>query len=643
MSSRFCFSVVLLAVAAGALAFRLPQLQQRPMHTDEAVHAEKFRLLLEEGNYQYDPIDYHGPTLNYFTLPVAWFSSAQILVQCNETTLRLVPVIFGVGVVLLFLGLKSALGFWGAIFAALLTAISPALVFYNRYYIQESLLVFFTFLTLVAGWQYVRTRKLYWILLAGAGVGLMHATKETCIIAYGSLFAALIVIAVWYKRTTKDSRTIRSFINQKHLAAAIGAALLVSVLFFTSFFQNSRGPLDSILTYGSYFNKAGAPGIHDHPWYYYLQMLTYIRYHDGPRWSEGLIVGLALFGMIQACRAKSTTGSLWFMRLVGFYTVAMVVVYSVIPYKTPWCMIGFLHGMILLAGWAAAQLIRSIPKIAGKITVCVLLAAGGIHLGWQGWRSGFKLYDDSLNPYVYAHTVSDIYKLVDRVKVLSASHPAGRQMPIEVICPGSDYWPLPWYFREFSQVAYQDQVKMNTYAAPVVIFSTAVEPAFRRKVKAPTDDTGNLEVYFPESRWLRPGVLLKLYLGDVLSVTDRVRRLSESYPKGLDMPIEVICPGGDFEPLPEYLRAFSHVIWREQVNMETPSAPVILISPELESDIITKIYRHTPLEQRQLYLDDFNPRVIYLHPGAPVKLLVANDLWTADAQRQQPSVEEVLQ
>jgi len=536
MSSRLWFSVVILAVAVGALAFRLPHLKQRPMHTDEAVHAEKFKQLLEEGKYEYDPIDYHGPTLNYFTLPIAHLSSAQTLVQTNETTLRLVPVIFGVGVVLLFLGLKSALGLWGALFASLLSAISPALVFYNRYYIQESLLVFFTFLTLVSGWQYVRTRKIYWALLAGVGVGLMHATKETCIIAYGSLFAALIVIAVWYKRTTQDARTIRSLINQKHLVAGLGAALLVSVLFFTSFFQNPRGPLDSILTYGSYFNKAGTPGIHDHPWYYYLQMLTYVRYHDGPRWSEGLIVGLALLGIVQACRAGSATGNLWFVRLIGVYTLLMVLVYSVIPYKTPWCMMGFLHGMILLAGWGTAQFIRSIPKITGKIILCVLLAAGGIHLGWQGWRASVKLYDDSLNPYVYAHTVSDIYKLVNRVKELSNTHEAGRDMPIEIICSGSDYWPLPWYFRGFPRLA---------------------------------------------------------------------------------------C--------------------REQVDPHSPLAPVIIISPDRQADLITKIFERTPIADRRLYVDDFYPKVILLRPSVPLKLFVTQDLWEVEARRQQPSVEELIQ
>ena len=37
----------------------------------------------------------------------------------------------------------------------------------------------------------------------------------------------------------------------------------------------------------------------------------------------------------------------------------MLVVYSAIPYKTPWCLLGFLHGMILLAGVGAVVLVRS--------------------------------------------------------------------------------------------------------------------------------------------------------------------------------------------------------------------------------------------------------------------------------------------
>ncbi|MDX9975728.1 MAG: hypothetical protein RBU21_22295, partial [FCB group bacterium] len=45
------FAVLLLGVALGALWFRLPQLDLRPMHGDEANQAVKTGLLLEEGKY----------------------------------------------------------------------------------------------------------------------------------------------------------------------------------------------------------------------------------------------------------------------------------------------------------------------------------------------------------------------------------------------------------------------------------------------------------------------------------------------------------------------------------------------------------------------------------------------------------------
>ncbi|MHC4329093.1 MAG: hypothetical protein ACYSWW_13350 [Planctomycetota bacterium] len=59
MTKKCC--VLILAATVVALALRLPRLRQRPMHGDEAVHADKFRLLLEEGLYTYDPNEYHGP------------------------------------------------------------------------------------------------------------------------------------------------------------------------------------------------------------------------------------------------------------------------------------------------------------------------------------------------------------------------------------------------------------------------------------------------------------------------------------------------------------------------------------------------------------------------------------------------------
>ena len=64
----------LLSALAVALALRLPRLDERPMHNDEAVNAIKFGQLWERGTYRYDPNEFHGPTLYYGTLPVVWLA-----------------------------------------------------------------------------------------------------------------------------------------------------------------------------------------------------------------------------------------------------------------------------------------------------------------------------------------------------------------------------------------------------------------------------------------------------------------------------------------------------------------------------------------------------------------------------------------
>ena len=65
-----------------ALALRLPGLAKRPMHGDEAVNAVKIGE--DEGKgYRYDPHEYHGPTLNYFSLIPAWLGG-RFIVELSE-------------------------------------------------------------------------------------------------------------------------------------------------------------------------------------------------------------------------------------------------------------------------------------------------------------------------------------------------------------------------------------------------------------------------------------------------------------------------------------------------------------------------------------------------------------------------------
>ena len=51
----------------------------------------------------------------------------------------------------------------------------------------------------------------------------------------------------------------------------------------------------------------------------------------------------------------------------------LTLAYSAISYKTPWCMLGFLHGMILLAGIGAVALIRMLAQRGLQVALGVLL------------------------------------------------------------------------------------------------------------------------------------------------------------------------------------------------------------------------------------------------------------------------------
>ena len=503
-------SVLILAVTIVAIVLRLPRLDRRPMHGDEAVHAVKFGSLLEKGHYRYNPDEYHGPTLNYFTLIPAWLSGTDKFKDLTEFTLRIVPVVFGVLLVLLLLLMVDGLGGPVASVAAVLTAISPALVFYSRYYIHEMLLVCFTFGIITCGYRYAQTKNIKWALLTGIFLGLCHATKETCIIAFASMLLAVLLTLMMHRRRDARSLNIKTIVKPAHAVAALVTAATVSALFYSSFLTNPAGILDSVRSYTAYFSRASQNNLHLHPWYYYLKMLVYSKYADGPVWSEAVIVLLAVVGFIVAMKRKTISAvNSHLLTFIAFYTLIMTVLYSVIPYKTPWCLLGLLHGMILLAAVGVVALVKLVPNVLPRLIVILLLLGGGCHLAWQAYLAGYKFYADTRSPYVYAHPVADVVTIAQRVEEMAHVHPSGLNMHIQVICPEDDYWPLPWYLRSFPNVGWWNKVDENTPAAPLIIASPSVETVLKNKLdklKSPYVPLFNLY------KELRPQVELRAYV-----------------------------------------------------------------------------------------------------------------------------------
>ncbi len=493
----------LLLAASVALALRCPRLEQRPMHNDEAVNAIKFGQLWEHGLYKYDPDEHHGPALFYSTLAIARLTSSPDFDHLTATKLRLVTVLFGVGLVLLLPLIADGLGRRATVWAALFTAASPAMVFYSRYYIHEMLLVFFTFLALAAGWRYWRTRRIGWALLAGAATGLMHSTKETFVITLVAAALALALNQLWNRRLDASSPPVRAApINLRHLYAALAVWLLVVVVAFSSFFANASGPLDSVRTYLPWLRRAEGNSPHIYPWTFYLHRLLFFHVANGPIWTEAVLLVLAALGAMAGFARKGLAGAdASFVRFLAFYTCILTAAYSFISYKTPWCLLSFWHGTILLAGVGAVALIGIARAQRTRFACTLLLLSGAVHLAWQAWQASVSYAADQRNPYVYAQTAPDILNLVGAVEALAQAHPQGRQMLVKVMAPESDYWPLPWYLRRFTQVGWWAELPPDPFA-PVMIVSAKFRAALDEK------KTHLMTGYFE----LRPGTFFELYV-----------------------------------------------------------------------------------------------------------------------------------
>lgn len=470
---KYAWPAAILGVLCLAVALRAPRLADRPMHADEAVLADKFGTLLESGVYDYDARDYHGPALLYATLIPAGLRGIHKYADLDETTLRVVPLFFGLLLVALPLLLADVLGRAAALAAAGLMAVSPAMVFYSRYYIPEILLACFLLGVIVFGYRYARTGQMRWAVAAGIFLGLAFTAKETAALAVVAMAAALAFTA--RKPGDYDWRV---------LAAGFGAGLLVFALLITSFFRHPGAIADYSRAFVNYSGRGFGRGPHVHAWHYYLGLLYR---------AEAVIAVLAVIGAVAAWRRKDTG----LLRFVLCYTAVLTAVYAAIPYKTPWCVLGPLSGMVLLAGAGAAVLFRW-RKIAGA----GVLAAGL-----------FQMYAAGSGPYLYSQTGRDVYAIRDRLEALAAVHPAGRNMPVAVFSK-QNLWPLPWYLRSFTSVRWWTGVPHERPPAPVLLASPDMEPALVRMIYE-YPPPGERELYmniFKQYVELRPRLELRGYV-----------------------------------------------------------------------------------------------------------------------------------
>ncbi|MFO1448933.1 MAG: TIGR03663 family protein [Opitutaceae bacterium] len=478
----FCLTGILVLAAW----LRLDDLGSRPMHADEANQAVKLGELLERGQYRFDPYDHHGPTLYYLALVPAWLRGEHTLAELTETTVRLTPALVGTASVLLLALLLIPLGWTPAWVAALLFAVAPAAVYYSRYFVQETLLLGFTLLTLLAGVRWRATRADRWIGVAGVGLGLMQATKASAPLFV--VVAALVCLATRGLRDERRSEAAESGQAPRMLRAtvlALAIAALVAGVFYSSFLTHFAGLKDAVATYlpmaGRVSSEAGG---HDKPVWYYVSLFWRQRI-GGYVWDQTPFLVLVALGGVEVIRRRVRAE--W---RVFAYGLALACCLSAVPYKTPWVVIHLLPaGCGIAAIWPG----RWGQRGGWRAGVALLVVAGvTVWQGLQVRQAVFLRPADPRNPLAYVHSSPDVKK----VAALAAKAGPG---PIKVI--SEEYWPLPWYLRTRAEVGYWPTVPTNCDGA-LVLVSPALAGAVRERL------VGRYEESY---LGLRPGVVLLVF------------------------------------------------------------------------------------------------------------------------------------
>lgn len=483
--SRWIRRLAFFAVALVGLAIRLPQLGARPMHTDEAVNAYIVGQLLGGETFTYDPQDRHGPALAALALPLARLQGAKTFSDLTERELRLTPVVAGTGTILLFGAAAEMFGFLPSLLAALLFAVAPLPVYYDRYFIHESLFCLATYGLILAGWRARQTHSAGWAALAGACAALMLACKETAVLHFFALALAAFLFWLTDLRGRREATRLRA----RPLLAAAGTFVALFAILFTWFGRNGKSLQALVRAVPDMLSRASGQG-HEKPFLYFGRLLT-------GGWSGGMLVALACIGLILTLRRRDASPYRW----LAYYGIAIVSIYSLIPYKTPWLALNLWLPLAIFAARTVESLWCWTARHMGlRLTVPVfgaLAVLAGVLIGHDTRQRVFLKPADETNPYAYAHTSEDILgiapEITDLARQRGITHPR-----IAVIA--SDPWPLPWYLRDFDQVGFW-QPGQRVGDADFFVTSTEAGDQYAEQLRN----------FRPEFFGIRPGVLILLW------------------------------------------------------------------------------------------------------------------------------------
>ena len=484
-------------ILALAAFLRFLLLGIKPPHFDEGINGWFVDQVMKNGFYRYDPTNYHGP-LHFYVLLLF-----QSLFGRNVWALRLPVVLVSIACVWLALKFESLVGRNVSRIAALAMAISPGFVFYGRYAIHEVWLQFFSMIFILGLLGLWRRGTLTYLWYAGVGLTGMILTKETYAIHVACALLAIPTLAVSYALSrVPDAKPAKQTWSWIDLAMVVIVGGFAIVFFYSGTFFNWSGVKGLYLAFKAWTETGAAGHGHEKAWDYWFKIM-------GPSWGTEtdrgcyelpMLAGLILCLFCQKFKNLN-------LRYLAIYGVGTLIAYSIVKYKTPWCIISFgwpflfIFGaavvltpikfslkealiaasacvilawcailglgiwqhaelltviamiitapILILIGLATLQALLSYPK-AVHVVVAVLLL---VSFGRSVWLNYFRCSSPD-ERYAYVQTYNDIFKLTKPLLTLAKRDPSNYHLTGHLI--RSSVYPLPWMLGDFDRVGYYE-------------------------------------------------------------------------------------------------------------------------------------------------------------------------------------------
>lgn len=396
---------------------RVYNLTLKPMHGDEGVLMNFFINPLIEGKVpSFLGIEYHGLAFNYLSFPIV------ALLGNSLFSLRLSSAIFGILTIIALYFLKDKLGDYGTLISALILAVSPIFVYYNRQYTGYPVYNFFILVFIILLFEIKQEKiRIYSLFILSA---ILININESFLIF-------LFILGLFsYFDNFKENKKITL---KKEYLIGVGIFILLSLIIHTGFFLKLSN-LNGIFKIGSDLTiKSDSTG-HNKSVFYYLDLLI--------RFEIPLII-LSFIGLIFYKKDK-------FNLFIIFFCILSAIIFSLISYKTNWTMISIFFPFILLTGTGFQNLIERLNSKKLKVLLStIILFLIGVNLYVSINQNFVYVNDFQKNKIGYVETSIEVYNLTQDLKTYS------KDKTIKVLVGLDSSWPLPSLIKEEYKVYYK--------------------------------------------------------------------------------------------------------------------------------------------------------------------------------------------